>query len=345
MSSSSPSSCCSVPRHRDTLLLSTSAFLVAFYVLHLSGVALPAWVAATAQGVFDIINVMWWGMLIGVLAVGALGHIPQHVIVRIIGQPHRISSVARATLGGVVFDLCNHGVIMIAMQLYKRGASLGQTMAFLIATPWNSLSLAIVLAALVGWTWMLIFTALSALIAFISGIIFDSLENKGYLPKNPYAQDTTSDSHSALSPPPRQPPGQPPHEPIAWLGYAMRESAPVMRWLFLGIVLAALLRGTISDDQFATWFAPTLSGLMLTIAAATIIEVCSEGTTPIAADIMHRSHAPGNGFAFLMSGTSTDISEIVILKQTTTSWAISLMLPIVTLPQIILCAIILNQWS
>ena len=337
MSSSSHSSSCHPPARKDWLLRGTSAFIVVFYVLHLAPVSLPAWIAATAQGIFDIIGIMWWGMALGVLAVGALAHIPQHVILRVIGKPHRVSSVARATLGGILLDLCNHGVIMVAMQLYKRGASLGQTMAFLIATPWNSLSLAIVLAALVGWGWMLVFTALSALIAFISGILFDVLESKGYLPKNPYSQTTTNPSPSSAAKPLRT--------PIPWLGYALRESAPVMRWLFLGIVLAALLRGTISDSQFATWFAPTFAGLMLTIAAATIIEVCSEGTTPIAADIMNRSHAPGNGFAFLMSGTSTDLSEIVILKQTTTSWAISLMLPLITLPQIIICGIILNQWS
>ena len=83
--------------------------------------------------------------------------------------------------------------------------------------------------------------------------------------------------------------------------------------------------------------------MLSTIAVATIIEVCSEGTTPIAADVVGRGQATGNGFAFLMSGVATDYSEIVILKETTQSWKISLFLPLVTVPQIILVAMLLNN--
>jgi uncharacterized membrane protein YraQ (UPF0718 family) len=52
--------------------------------------------------------------------------------------------------------------------------------------------------------------------------------------------------------------------------------------------------------------------------------------------------APGNSFAFLMTGVSTDYTEIVALKETTKSWKISFFLPLITLPQIIILAVILN---
>ena len=39
---------------------------------------------------------------------------------------------------------------MVGMKLYERGASLGQVFAFLIASPWNSLSVTLVLIALIG---------------------------------------------------------------------------------------------------------------------------------------------------------------------------------------------------
>ena len=86
-----------------------------------------------------------------------------------------------------------------------------------------------------------------------------------------------------------------------------------------------------------------MAGLGLTILVATILEICSEGSTPIAADLLTRANAPGNSFAFLMTGVSTDYTEIMVLKDTTKSWKISLFLPLITVPQIILISFIINN--
>ena len=81
----------------------------------------------------------------------------------------------------------------------------------------------------------------------------------------------------------------------------------------------------------------------MTVIGATIIEVCSEGSVPIAADLVNLAKAPGNGFTFLMTGVSTDYTEIMALKETTGSWKIALFLPIITVPQVILLGYLLNQ--
>jgi uncharacterized membrane protein YraQ (UPF0718 family) len=85
-----------------------------------------------------------------------------------------------------------------------------------------------------------------------------------------------------------------------------------------------------------------MTGLWLTLVAATVIEVCSEGTTPVAADIMNRAGAPGNSFTFLMAGVSTDYTEIMSIRETTASWKIALFLPLVTLPQVVVIGAVLN---
>ena len=103
------------------------------------------------------------------------------------------------------------------------------------------------------------------------------------------------------------------------------------------------MRAFIDADSFQTFFGPTLAGLGLTIIVATILEVCSEGSTPIAADILTRANAPGNSFAFLMTGVSTDYTEIMILKDTTKSWKIALFLPLLTVPQVVFLAWIMNK--
>ena len=68
----------------------------------------------------------------------------------------------------MLLDLCSHGILLVGMKLYQRGASLGQVMAFLIASPWNSISLTLILWALVGFWWMLTFLLLSMVMAIIS---------------------------------------------------------------------------------------------------------------------------------------------------------------------------------
>ena len=116
----------------------------------------------------------------------------------------------------------------------------------------------------------------------------------------------------------------------------------ILRWLFLGVILASVIRTFVTPDQFESLVGASAAGLGVTLFAATLIEVCSEGSTPIAADILNIGGAPGNSFAFLMTGVSTDYTEIVALKETTKSWKISLFLPLVTLPQIVILAVILN---
>ena len=78
------------------------------------------------------------------------------------------------------------------------------------------------------------------------------------------------------------------------------------------------------------------------LVATTVIEVCSEGSTPIAADLMNRAGAPGNSFTFLMAGVATDYTEIMSIRDTTSSWRIALALPLVTVPQVILIGFVLN---
>jgi len=124
----------------------------------------------------------------------------------------------------------------------------------------------------------------------------------------------------------------------------IKESRMVMRWILFGVCLASAVRTIVSPETFATFFGPTLLGLGITIVVATVLEVCSEGSTPIAADILNRAGAPGNSFAFLMGGVATDYTEVMVLRATTSSWKIALFLPLISLPQVIFLAWLINTF-
>jgi uncharacterized membrane protein YraQ (UPF0718 family) len=118
----------------------------------------------------------------------------------------------------------------------------------------------------------------------------------------------------------------------------------VLRWLLFGLVVAAAVRAFVDPENFATWFGPTLLGLGATLIATSIFEVCSEGSVPIAAELMNRALAPGNSFTFLLAGVATDYTEVMIVKETTASWKIALFIPLVTVPQVLLIGVALNTF-
>ncbi len=344
------SSCCETGSSGrfDWLLWGSATAVTLGYLIALffdSTQSIP-WLGHLTGSIFELINTMWWSMILAAIFVGILGRIPQHFVISLLGKGGSWQGLWRATLAGLLLDLCSHGILMVGMQLYNRGASLGQVMAFLIASPWNSLSLTLILIALVGLPWTMAFILLSALIALVSGRLFDLLVANKTLPANPHQTDLPEgfsfwmQAHKQLK------------EvefstaliaTMLWEG--VKGSRMVLRCLLFGVVLASLVRTFVEIDTYQALFGPTLAGLGLTLLAATIIEVCSEGSTPIAADLLTRAGAPGNSFAFLMTGVATDYTEIMSIKDTTRSWKIALFLPLLTVPQVVIVAWLLNNFG
>lgn len=341
-------SCCDTDRKKvDYLLWSTSITIALLYGLHLflpDTIATVPFLNMASHSVFELMNVLWWGILLGMLMVGILSHIPREFVISLMGKGGTVGGLVRATLAGVLLDLCSHGILMVGAKLYERGVSAGQVMAFLIASPWNSFSLTIILIALIGLKWTLVFILLSVVVALITGYIFDLLVASKRLPANPNQCDVPADFRFWPEAKARLKILKVDGEFIKSIGqHALTDSKMVIRWIFLGVILAAALRTFIDPQQFEAWFGPTLIGLGLTVLVATILEVCSEGSAPIAADLMSRAGSPGNSFAFLMSGVATDYTEVMVLKQTTASWKIALALPLISVPQIVLIAWLMNQ--
>ena len=296
-----------------------------------------------AHAIRDMMNLMWWGILLGMLAVGLIDRVPRAFVIGIIGRDQGAKSLVRAVLAGVVLDLCNHGILMVGAKLYERGASLGQVFAFLIASPWNSLSLTIIIGVMMGWGWMVVFIVASLVIAFVTGLVVEALERAGKVRRNPNRVNLPEDfdvwreAKAGL---------RAQRYDLVFARDVARRSVTasrfVLRWLFFGVVLAALIQATVPTDVFVTWFGATVLGLFTTLLAATIIEVCSEGSVPIAADLMTRASAPGNAFTFLMAGVATDYTEILILREVTGRLKAALLLPLLTVPQVIAIGLVLN---
>ena len=352
------SKCCNVSKQEeertqnpkfDIILWGSLAMIAAAFLLQFAQFGFPGLETFT-HTVVEIFADMWWGVLLGVLIIGLMSKVPKTYFNVILGRGDSIGGIFRATLAGLVLDLCNHGILLVAAKLYERGASLAQVMAFLIASPWNSFSLTIILIALVGLKWTVVFVVTSAVVAFISGFIYLILVKNNVLPDNPNTASTPEDFHITQDLKERWRALEWSGESIKNLAYditigSWKDAKMLLRWLLLGVVIAAAIRAYIPADIFANWFGPTMIGLSLTLIASTIIEVCSEGSAPIAAELLHQAKAPGNAFTFLMAGASTDYTEIMIMREATKSWMIALSLPLITVPQIVVLGYIINLAS
>jgi uncharacterized protein len=334
-----PKSCCggAAKTRPDFLLWGSLIVFLAGVGLHFAFPGTPQALHVFGHGCHELLMKSWWGLLAGIVAVAVIGRVPKELVAAALGRGGSVSGLMRAVGAGVLLDLCNHGILMVGMSLYKRGASLGQTLAFLIASPWNSLSLTLILAALIGWKWMLAFIALSMVVALVTGWLADRLVGAGKLPPNPHAVDLPQGYRMlpALRGVLRSlRPGWDNYGRLAREGLA--GSRMVLRWVLFGFVLTAAIRALVPLEIFQQYFGPGLLGLFLTLAATTVIEVCSEGSSPIAADLLTRANAPGNAFVFLMAGAATDYTEILSLRETTRSWRATLALPLLSTPQVLL---------
>ena len=340
---SASSGCCGSKQSMDYLLWGSLTVVVIAYLGHMighqqmeDGTALKLFV----HGVYQLMNTMWWGLLAGIIAVGLMHQVPRDAVIKIIGKPGSLTGILRAMLGGLFLDLCNHGILLVAMKLYERGASLGQVFAFLIASPWNSFSLTLILVALIGFPLTGIFIIASALIALVTGVLVDKCLNRG---SGEPEETASSKSWREVRQMVREAfPAAPQMIPVV-LKDGLTEARMILRWIFFGVVLAAAIRALVDPGSFQAWFGPTVAGMLLTLLAATVIEVCSEGSTPIGADLVTRAQAPGNGFVFLMAGAATDYTEIMALKETTKRWSTALLLPALTVPQVLVVGYLINR--
>lgn len=275
--------------------------------------------------------------LIGLLIGGFIDHfIPKAYVVKLLtGSRKRV--IARATLLGFLASSCSHGCLALSLELFRKGASVPAVVSFLLASPWASMSLTLILLSLFGASGVVI-VGVALLIAFLTGLIFQRLAKRNLIETNPNVT-IVPDDFSIRSDFSRRWRAYPwtPSQIVQDFRGVLAGMVPlgrmVLGWVQLGLILSALAGALVPHHVFGRWFGPTAGGLLLTLLLAAVIEVCSEGTAPLAFELYRRTGAFGNAFAFLMGGVVTDYTELGALWMTigrkTVLWLLTITLPLV----------------
>ncbi|MBU3759734.1 MAG: hypothetical protein FGM27_07375 [Candidatus Omnitrophica bacterium] len=291
-------------------------------------------------------RMMFWPLVLGFI-LGAVidAFVPSEYISKYLAKK-RSSTVFYAAILGFLMSACNHGILALSMALHRKGASGAAVVSFLLASPWANLPVTFLLLGFFGWKGLLVIF-LALLIAIITGLVFQRLEVMGWVEKNPHQAQVPSDFsiqadlRSRLS-------------GVRWspgflagcFGRAARSAAGlanmVLFWILLGVFIAAAAAAVIPHGWFEKFLGPDLPGLMVTLFFASILEICSEGTSPLAFTIYQKTGAFGNAFAFLMAGVVTDYTEIGLVWKNLGKRSALWML-LISLSQVILAAILLNR--
>ena len=293
--------------------------------------------AALNDSMLSYLGIVWWAVLLGLVLGGIIDYfVPDGFVVKILGKRSKITLI-NAVLAGFLMSACSHGILAIAIQLYKKGASVPAVITFLLASPWANLPMTVLLFGFFGWK-ALLFVVGAMVIALITGFVFTILDQFGLI-EGP-AKDVEAEN-------------------VSWdrvTNFDLKRSTMgvaigfvslanmVLWWILIGILAASLIGAYVPDHWFMEYMGPNLTGMLITLAFATVLEVCSEGTSPIAFEIFNKTAALGNPFVFLMAGVATDYTEIGLLW-TNIGKRTAIWLPIVTVPQILLLGMWFNQLS
>ena len=293
----------------------------------------------------DYLKKIWWAILLGLGLGGVIDYyIPKEYISKMLSNK-KPSTIFNAVFLGFLMSACSHGILAISMQIHKKGASNPAVVSFLLASPWANMTITVMLVAFFGLKGLFIIAS-AIVIAINTGFIFMFLDRNGLIEKNQHSIEVAegfsilgdikvrfknykANLHNIFS------------DARGVIQGAAALSDMVLWWIVIGIMLASFAGAYIPTHFFHKFMGPTLLGLFVTLLLATVIEVCSEGSSPLAFEIYRQTGALGNSFVFLMAGVATDYTEIGLLwanvGRRTAFW-----MPVVTVPQIVVVGYIFN---
>ncbi|MFC1623964.1 permease [Candidatus Omnitrophota bacterium] len=288
---------------------------------------------------------IWWAVLLGLILGGVIDHfIPREYISHALAKPRK-RTIFYSVILGFFMSACSHGILALSIELHKKGASNPAVIAFLLASPWANLPLTIMLIAFFGLK--ALFIVISAIvIAIITGLVYQVLESKGIVESN----KNTEELHRGFSIVKdlknrffsyKISVSQVREDIKGVYSGAVSLANMVLWWILIGMGLASLASAYIPQSIFQNYMGPSVPGMFTTLIVATILEVCSEGTAPLAFEIYRQTSALGNAFVFLMAGVVTDYTEIGLLYFNVGK-KVAIWLPIITVPQVIALGILAN---
>jgi uncharacterized protein len=265
-------------------------------------------------------------LLLGLLIAGLMkSWVPTKILSRHLGEGKL--AIVKAAIIGAPLPLCSCGVIPVATELRRSGASASATSSFLVATPETGVDSVSVSYALLGPVFA-IYRPITAIIsAIITGLLVSTIKKeKISLPKESKdemksccasknepkpeevktsccnSKNTTKKSDTFIS------------KTTSGFHYAATKLIDdIIIWLLVGLIFATLIK-TFLPESFLLSYGSGLGAMLVMIAISIPMYICATASTPVAAGFILAGISPGTALVFMMAGPATNISTLGVIK-------------------------------
>lgn len=293
-----------------------------------------------AQNFIQLANEASPWLLLGLLIAGLMkSFVPTTILSNHLGEGKL--AIVKAAFIGAPLPLCSCGVIPVATQLKRSGASSPATSAFLVATPETGVDSVSVSYALLGPI-IAIYRPFAAITsAIMTGLLVSTTNDKktdastnrntssnccasnsdtstataqqhtheNLTPKTAGAssccasQNTTTTTTTSFL-----------EKSLLGIKYAFTQLIDdLVLWLFIGLLFATLIR-TFLPTEFLIHYGSGLVAMLIMIAISIPMYICATASTPIAAGFILAGISPGTALVFMMAGPATNISTLGVIR-------------------------------
>jgi hypothetical protein len=274
-------------------------------------------------------------LLLGLLMAGLIkAWIPSQVLSKHLGDGK--SAIIKAAFIGAPLPLCSCGVIPVAAELRRSGASKSATSSFLVATPETGIDSVSVSYAMLGPVFAVYRPIAAIFSAIITGYIVAAGENttRNTQLKEKQTNDTAVNQQTTCCSANNKNP-----DSVQQRNFSLYQSQPtiplkkslfkqtqqgvyyaatkliddIIIWLLIGLTFATLVRTFIPED-FLLSYGSGLPAMILMIGISIPMYICATASTPIAAGFIMAGLSPGTALVFMMAGPATNISTLGVIR-------------------------------
>ena len=292
-------------------------------------------------------KMMGWAIVVGFILGGLIDYyVPREYVARILARPRK-RTIFYTVFLGFLMTVCNHGVLAIAIQFYKKGASTSSVIAFLLASPWANFPLTLMMIGFFGPVKGAFLILAAIVMAVIIGLIYQVFERVGWVEKNPYTEPVDHGFNFVQDIQKRA--GayrfslEQARTDLSGVVRGIKELADMtLGWLLIGVTVASLAAAYIPAHFFHHYMGHSFGGMVITLVAATFVETCSTGMSPLAFEIYRQTGALGNALVFLMAGVATNYTAIGLIW-TNIGRRAAIVMPLIAVPLVLFFGYLANK--
>ncbi|MFA6321050.1 MAG: permease [Candidatus Omnitrophota bacterium] len=251
-------------------------------------------------------------LLIGFFISGIVHElIPEDKVIKYLGSKG-LKPILYSTIIGTFLPVCCWGSLPIAISFYKKGASLGPILAFLVATPATSISALLVAYSVLGLGFT-IYIFFAVIIMGVSiGIIGNAIKYK------PRSIEKISCPHCALNPDHAKTHKEKTlkEKVVEALKYAYVDlPKEIGLELFIGLVLAALVATYLPIGYLIKTYLSGVLGYVFSVVFGLLMYICSTASVPLIDSLMKQGMNHGAAMTLLLIGPVASYGTVLVLRK------------------------------